>query len=95
MVATSLLSNFLLALAIAIAAKPVLEQKSPMKLPLTELRAGSFTKHNIVERDSDRGRENSLMRRAGITSVMVEANYTAALIFSVVIYLGDPPHPCK
>ena len=93
MVATSLLSNLLLTLAIAIAAKPVLEQKSPLK----ELRTGSFTNHNTMGRDW--GREISNMRRAGdqdeLPSVMVEANLTAGLIYSVIIYLGDPPLPCK
>ena len=96
MVATFLLSNFLLALAIAIAAKPVFEKKSPV----AELRTGSFTNHDIVGRDG--GRENALMRRAGdqddsatTTSVMIEANLTTGLIFGSIIYLGDPPQPCK
>ena len=58
MVAASLLSSgsLLLALAISIAAKPVLEQNSPMRLPLMKRR--SLSKYSVVE--LDRRRLNSL-----------------------------------
>ena len=58
MVVASLLSSLLLALAISIAAKPVLEQNSPMGLPLMKRR--SLSKYDIVE--LDRHRLNSLRR---------------------------------
>lgn len=49
MIAASLLTTLLFALVISIAAKPVLERKSPMKFPLT-LRRNSYN-YNVVGRD--------------------------------------------
>ena len=64
MVVASLLSSLLLALAISIAAKPVLEQNSPMGLPLMKRR--SLSKYDIVELDWHR--LNSLRRRSDFDS---------------------------
>lgn len=61
MVAASLLFSLLLALATVIAAKPVLEENSPMRLPLMKRR--SLSKYDVVE--FDRHRLNSLRKRVG------------------------------
>ena len=94
MVAASLLTTLLLALAIAIAAKPVLERKSPIKLPLTKRR--SLANYNVVERD--RRRVKSLRRRAG-NQVNSGSISTVALFqrneYTIPIGIGNPAMFCK
>jgi hypothetical protein len=92
----SFLTTLLFAFAIAISAKPILEGKLPMKLPLTEL--SSRTNHDVLERD--RRRVKSFMRRAGDQPNDGSGQISLDAIFqvkqySVVIDIGDPPTPCK
>ena len=91
MAATSLLTALLLALAIVIAAKPVLERKSPLKLPLTKRL--SLSNHNVVERN--RRRVNSLRRRAGnqddLESMVVNTlAFFKINVYTVEVGIGDP-----
>jgi hypothetical protein len=94
MAAASMLTTLVLALAIAIVAKPVLEQKSPMKLPLTELR--SLTNHNVVARD--RRRLKSLIRlprdQDDLPSISLDAIFRQGK-YGVVINIGEPETSCK
>ena len=98
--AASLLTILLLALAIAIAAKPVLEPKSPLKFPLVKRR--SLANYNVMERDQRR--VTSLRRRAGNQDDDSESDLrgsinTAALyevyIYTLRIGMGDPPQFCE
>ena len=94
MTAASSITTLLLALAIAIAAKPVIERKLPLKLPLNELR--TFTNHNDVERD--RRLVNSLMMRAGDQDDSASISIKALSVggpFSVNIGIGNPANSCK
>ena len=94
MAAAFMLTTLLLTLAIAIVAKPVLEQRSPMKLPLTEFR--SLTSHNVVERD--RRRLKSLMRlprdQDDSAPISIEAVFQATH-YGVEFDIGDPPTTCE
>ena len=95
--AAAFMLTALLTLLIAIAAnnaKPVLEQESPMKLPLTELR--SLTKHNVVEHDRRRLRSLTRLPRDqdDSASISIKAFYQATQ-FGVVVKIGDPPTSCK
>lgn len=95
MVATSLLTTFLLALAIAISAKPVpdSERKSPIKLPLTK-RIG-LANHHVVEQD--RRRVKSLVRyaiRDDSEPITTEALSLTAY-YGADIGIGNPPTYCK
>ena len=99
MVAATLLTTLLLALAIAIAAKPVLERKMPTKLPLTKRRI--LSNYNVM--GSDMRRLNSLRKRAGIQGDSDLDSKTVSSIpatFGVVHYtvsigVGNPPTNCK
>ena len=98
MVAATLLTTLLLALAIAIAAKPVLERKMPMKLPLTKRRI--LSNYNVM--GSDLRRLNSLRKRAGIqddsdldsTVSSIPATF-GVVHYTVSIGVGNPPTNCK
>ena len=97
--AASLLSILLLALAIAISAEPVLEQKSSIKLPL--MKRQSFSKYNIMERDQRRS--NSLMRRANgsdFNSTTTSTDLPAVFkgndyVVQVSIGVGEDAENCK
>ena len=87
-VATSLLPILLLALAIAIAAKPALvsERKLPMTFPLTRRR--SFANYNVVE--SERRRLKSLGRREGNHDSLTQALFdTKALAYYITVAVGS------
>ena len=84
MVAAFLLT-ILLALAIAIAAKPVLEQNSPMTFHITKRR--SFANYNVVERDWHR-----LKSRAGNHDSELTYDRTG---FYTSVGIGQPPTTCK
>ena len=92
--ATASLTAFLLALAIAIAsaAKPVLERRSLLRLPLTKRL--SLSNHNVVERN--RRRVNSLRRRDDSESMMVNTlTFFKINVYTAEVGMGDPVPMCK
>ena len=88
MVTASLLATSLFALAIVIAAKPVLERKSPMKLAVTKRH--SSANYNVLERD--RRRINSLGRRAGGIDTLF---LSQGAFYIATVGIGQPPTTCK
>jgi hypothetical protein len=107
MIAAFFLTTFLLALSIDIAAKPVLERKSPTKMPL---RRRILANHSVVEQDQRRGKflrsapgsyENDvdsdlILRSGSISPDNIEANNEAnSGCFIVTVGVGSPTTYCK
>ena len=99
MVAASLLTTLLFALAIAISAKPVLERKSPIKSAVTKYL--NLAKYNVLERDMHR--INFLRRRAGTLESRgdLDSDGTDTLTsmfgyaYLVTVKVGSPSKACK
>ena len=99
MAPASLLITLLLALAIAITAKSVLERKPPIKIKLPLTKRYNLANYNFVERD--RHRLNSLRRRAGNqddsdlgSTIKIPAIYRFGT-YAVIVGVGQPPTNCK
>ena len=92
LLAASSLTALLLALAIAIAAKPVHDQKSFVKMPVKR-RSLANLNSNLVTVEHDQLRAKSLGGRAG-SIPSTPLNYQK-LIFTVDIGVGDPVRSCK
>jgi hypothetical protein len=110
MVAASFLTTLLLALSIDIAAKPVLERKSPMKILLKRGRISA--NYNVVERDQHRRKSSRLGGAqantgnqndsdSGLSSESVTNSTTdtptifQGASFILTVGVGDPPTSCK
>ena len=104
MIATSLLATLLLAvnaLAIAISAKPVLERRLPMKLPLTK--RYSLVNYNVIEHDQRRVLK-SLRRPASPRNqddsdsggaIDTSAFSFQGVSYTVAVGVGSPSTSCK
>ena len=98
--AASSITTLLLALAIAIAAKPAPEQKSHLKMPL---KRSSFTNLNYNVVRNDRHRTKSLRGRAGNQNDSMSSKSKIpstqpiyqGTFFSVTIGVGNPTTNCK
>ena len=92
LLAASSLTTLLLALAIAIAAKPVHDQKSFVKMPV---KRRSLANLNSSPVEHDQHRAKSLGGRAARGSIPSTTLNYQKLIFTVDIGVGDPVKSCK
>ena len=106
MVAASFLTILLFTFTIAIAAaKPALERRSPIKVPL---KRHSLVNHNVVEHDKRRVKSRNLKisgkNKNNDSNSSSESNSTSntttqtnfeGVLFGLNISCGDPPTFCK
>ena len=97
MVAASSITTLLLALAIAITAKPVLEQKShvPVKIPLKRSNVVKNDRHRTKYLRGRVGNQNGSDLSMHSESIPSTQTNDQGYIFSVTIGVGNPITNCK